>query len=104
MFATKPLDQPLLRRLVVLKLWQARDAFDPERLMRKFEEGKAFDWDDLKQLVRRSLAVDREKITADCARGYRFLLDLTEEERLLTNDAHQRERTLWQKLRAEVGQ
>jgi len=104
MFATKPLDQPLLRRLVVLKLWQARDAFDPERLMRKFEEGKAFDWDDLKQLVRRTLAVDREKITADCVRGYRFLVDLTEEERLLTNDAHQRERTLWQKLRAEVGQ
>jgi predicted nucleotidyltransferase component of viral defense system len=104
MFATKPLDQPLLRRLVVLKLWQARDAFNPERLMRKFEEGKAFDWDDLKQLVRRTLAVDREKITADCVRGYRFLLDLTEEERLLTNDAHQRERALWQKLRAEVGQ
>lgn len=27
-FATRPLDQNLIRRLVVLKLWQARDAFD----------------------------------------------------------------------------
>ena len=31
MFATRPLDHPLVRRLVVLKLWQARDSFDPER-------------------------------------------------------------------------
>jgi predicted nucleotidyltransferase component of viral defense system len=98
-FATRPLDQPLIRRLVVLKLWQARDTFDPERLMKKFEEGRAFDWDDLSQLVRRTVAVDRERITADCVRGYRFLLDLTEEERQLANDPHQRERALWEGLR-----
>ena len=99
MFATRPLDQPLIRRLVVLKLWQARDTFDPERLMKKFEEGRAFDWDDLSQLVRRTVAVDRERITVDCVRGYRFLLDLTEEERQLANDPHQRERALWERLR-----
>ena len=103
-FATRPLDQPLIRRLVVLKLWQARDTFDPALLMRKFEEGRAFDWDDLGQLVRRTLVVDREKITADCIRGYRFLVDLTEEERLLANDPHQRERALWQTLRTSAGQ
>jgi predicted nucleotidyltransferase component of viral defense system len=104
MFATKPLEQPLIRRLVVLKLWQARDTFDPERLLKKFEEGRAFDWDDLSQLVRRTLAVDREKITANCVKGYRFLLDLTEEERQLANDPHQRERALWQRLRTDGGQ
>ena len=48
--------------------------------------------------------VDREKITADCVRGYRFLLDLTEEERQLANDPHQRERALWQTLRTSAGQ
>src|SRR5262249_61817755 len=31
-----PLNQALIRRLVVLKLWQARDTFDPARLIRKF--------------------------------------------------------------------
>ncbi|MGH9161548.1 MAG: nucleotidyl transferase AbiEii/AbiGii toxin family protein [Vicinamibacteraceae bacterium] len=46
MFATRPLDQPLVRRLVVLKLWQARDSFDPERLLRKLEDGRDFDWND----------------------------------------------------------
>ena len=103
-FATRPLDQPLIRRLVVLKLWQARDTFDPALLMRKFEDGIAFDWDDLGQLVRRTLVVDREKITADCIRGYRFLMDLTEEERQLANDPHQRERALWERLRTDIGQ
>ena len=51
MFATRPLDQALIRRLVVLKLWQARDTFDPARLMKKFEDGRDFDWDDLRQLA-----------------------------------------------------
>lgn len=41
-FATRPLDQPLVRRLVVLKLWQARDRFDPALLMRKFQDGREF--------------------------------------------------------------
>jgi predicted nucleotidyltransferase component of viral defense system len=28
MFATRPLNQALIRRMVVIKLWQARDSFD----------------------------------------------------------------------------
>ena len=47
-FAKKPLNQPLIRRLVVLKLWQARDVFEPDRFLQKFRDSKAFDWDDLK--------------------------------------------------------
>lgn len=97
-FATRPLDQALIRRLVVLKLWQARDSFDPERLLRKFEEGRDFDWNDLSQLVRRTVTIDRVRITADCARGFRFLVDLTEEERTLAADSYQRQRDLWERL------
>jgi predicted nucleotidyltransferase component of viral defense system len=97
-YATRPLDQPLMRRLVVLKLWQARDTFDPARLMRKFEEGRDFDWDDLRDLVRRSEAIDRERICADCVRGFGFLTELSPEERTLANDPHQREQTLRDRL------
>jgi len=86
----------------VLKLWQAHDRFDPARLMMKFEDGTDFDWDDLGQLVRRTMVIDRDRMTADCARGFRFLIDLTEEERTLANDQHQRERDLWQKLRRAI--
>ncbi len=102
LFAATPLDQPLIRRLVVLKLWQSRDSFDPKHLMQKFKEGKAFDWNDLSQLLRRNATVDLKKITTDCCRGYQFLLDLTEEERQLANDPYQREYKLWQKLQGNV--
>jgi predicted nucleotidyltransferase component of viral defense system len=101
-YATRPLDQPLIRRLVVLKLWQAGDKFDPERLMRKFEEGVEFDWDDLRDLVRRAEEIDGEKICAACVGGFGFLADLSPDERVLANDAHQREHELWDRLRTEL--
>ena len=100
MFATRPLNQPLIRRLVVLKLWQARDAFDPARLMQKFEDGRDFDWDDLGQLLRRTIVVDRNRITRDCVRGLGFLAKLTDDEQVLANDQHQRERAVADRLRA----
>ncbi len=91
MFARRPLDQPLIRRLVVLKLWQAGDTFDPARLMQKFADGREFDWDDLQQLVNRAIVIDPERICADCVRGFGFLAELTDDERLLARDQYQRE-------------
>jgi len=100
MFATRPLDHALIRRLVVLKLWQAQDTFDPARLMQKFEDGREFDWDDLRQLLNRAVAIDRNKISADCVRGFGFLADLTDDERTLSRDKYQREQATAEKLRA----
>jgi predicted nucleotidyltransferase component of viral defense system len=101
-FAMRPLEQHLIRRLVVLKLWQAQDSFDPARLMQKFADGRAFDWDDLRHLLRRTVAIDRDRITKDCVRGYRFLADLTDDEQRLAADPHQRERALHGRLKAEI--
>ncbi len=103
-FATRPLDQPLLRRLVVLKLWQARDSFDPTRLMQKFKDGRDFDWDDLRQLLNRAVVIDPDQITADCLRGFGFLTELTPDEQVLSNDKYQRERPLADELRATIAQ
>jgi predicted nucleotidyltransferase component of viral defense system len=100
MFATRPLDQARIRRLVVLKLWQARDTFDPARLMQKFEEGREFDWDDLRQLLSRAVVLDRERICADCVRGFGFLVNLTDDERKLAGDKYQREQAIAERLRA----
>lgn len=83
-------------------MWQARDTFDPARLMQKFEDGRAFDWDDLRQLIRRNVTIDRDRITADCIRGFGFLGNLTEDEAHLAADHYQRERALSERLRAEV--
>jgi predicted nucleotidyltransferase component of viral defense system len=102
MFAARPLNQALIRRLVVLKLWQARDTFDPALLMQKFEDGRDFDWEDLRQLLNRAVVIDREKITADCVKGYGFLAELTEHERIVANDRYQREQVTAERLRVEL--
>ena len=67
--------------------------------MQKFKDGRAFDWDDLGQLLRRTIVIDCDKSTADCVRGFGFLADLTNEERGVANDPHQRERVVWERLR-----
>ena len=102
MFAIRPLNQPLIRRLVVLKLWQASDVFDPAQLMAKFEDGTAFDWDDLGQLVRRTQTIDGGRITADCINGFGFLADMSPDEQTLASDRYQRERALWERLRNDL--
>jgi predicted nucleotidyltransferase component of viral defense system len=101
-FARRPLDQPLIRRLVVLKLWQAGDTFDPARLMQKFTDGQDFDWDDLRQLLNRAVVIDKERICADCVRGFGFLAELTDDERLLACDQHQREQAAAERVRATL--
>jgi predicted nucleotidyltransferase component of viral defense system len=104
MFARRPLDQSLVRRLVVLKLWQARDTFDPARLMQKFEDGRDFDWDDLRQLLNRTVDLDRERICADCVRSFGFLMNLTDDERTLAGDKYQREQVAWGRVSRLGGQ
>lgn len=101
-FATRPLNQQLIRRLVVLKLWQAKDTFDPDGLITKFADGKDFDWADLDQLTNKDHKIDKEKITADCAKGYAFLREMSEEEKTLSADKYGREQSLAEKLRADI--
>jgi hypothetical protein len=102
MFATRPLNQALIRRMVVIKLWQARDSFDPAALVKKFEDGRDFDWDDLRQLTRRSADIDQDRITRDCVRGFSFLAALTPDEEKLANDPHQREQALCEELKVSL--
>ena len=102
MFATRPHNQAKIRRLLIIKLWQAHDAFDPARLNRKFIDGNDFDWDDLRQLTRRTTEIDKERITRDCVRGFSFLNQLSPEEQILAADAYQRERNLCEQLVASL--
>ncbi len=101
-FAMRPLNRPLIRRLVVLKLWQARDSFDPEALLVKFNDTTAFDWDDLRQLIRRTQAIDPAEIAAACRKGFAFLAELDPLETDLVADLHHRNHTLWKALRDDL--
>ena len=68
-FATRPLNQALVRRLVVLKLWQVRDKFDPVGFTSKLRDGSAFDWDDLTDLTRHGHPPNRQTMTRGLHQG-----------------------------------
>ena len=101
-FAMRPLNQDLVRRLVVLKLWQSRDTFQPEKLIEKLSNGKDFDWQDLAQLVNKDHTIDQEKITSACVNRFAFLTVMNEEEKTLASDPYEKEKALWEKLRNEI--
>ena len=72
--------------------------------MQKFQDGRDFDWNDLRQLLRRTVVIDRGRITGDCVRGLGFLAELTEDERVLANDRYQREQAVADRLRGAPSQ
>jgi hypothetical protein len=71
-------------------------------LIQKFEDGRDFDWDDLRQLRNRAIVIDQERITADCVRGFGFLSDLTDDKRTLARDQYQREQAIAERLHAAL--
>jgi hypothetical protein len=51
--------------------------------------------------VRRSTVIDRERICADCSRGFGIFADLSPEPRELPSDPWQKQLALWERLREE---
>ena len=99
-FASRPLPEALIRKLVVIKLWQARDRFLPEAWNAKLNDARAWDWDDLRQLVRGGV-FDPKQMLDRCARRFAFLADMNADETTLTADPYRRKHDIHQKLVAE---
>jgi len=101
-FAATPFDCELLRRLSVLKLWQARDPFDPEALFQKLRGGK-FDWADVQRLIRASERIEPAAIIATVEARFAMLRQLTDLEQQVIADAKSgRNEPLADRLRAEI--
>jgi len=84
--AEKPFNAPLIRALTVVKCWNVRHHFEPQRFFDKMRSGRQ-DWDDLARLIQRSRRIDPEKMIGTCERRYRFLREFTEDENQLVADA-----------------
>jgi hypothetical protein len=61
-----------------------------------------FDWDDLRQLTRRSAEIDQDRITRDYVRGFSFFATLTPEEERLAHDSYQRDQARYEELKANL--
>jgi predicted nucleotidyltransferase component of viral defense system len=101
-FATTPLDGDLLRHLVVLKLWQVRDPFDPNAFFERLR-GSRYDWDDLQRLLRSSDHVEPADILAAVEDRFGVLRGLTDLEQQLVADARSGwNEPLAERIRAEI--
>lgn len=101
-FATTPFNGELLRRLAVLKLWQARDPFDPDALFEKLRGGD-YDWADIQRLVRASDRIEPAEIIAGVETRFAVLRQLTELEQQVISDARSGwNEPLADRLRAEI--
>lgn len=101
-FATMPFDGDLLRRLVVLKLWQAHDPFSPAAFFEKLRGGK-YDWGDLRRLIRASESIEPPEILSSIEARFAVLSDLSELERQVAADAKSGwNEPLAERIRAEI--
>jgi hypothetical protein len=101
-FAVTPFDGELLRRMVVLKLWQVCDPFDPERFFARLRGGR-YDWADLQRLLRSSERVETEELLRSIETRFAALRDLTELEHEIIADAKSGwNEPLAQRLRTEI--
>jgi len=85
-YGRKGFDQDLVRLLAVAKLWNDREAFNPEQVLKVLSEGRR-EWPDLERLIGRSRWRNWNRDSAEAARRFHFLRDLTPFERALAADA-----------------
>ncbi len=99
-YGQKGFDQGLVRLLGVAKLWNDREAFDPEKILKTLESGRR-EWPDLERLIGRARRQDWNRRSAEAARRFGFLRDLTPFERELIEDArrHRLRSALEERLR-----
>jgi len=101
-FAGTPFDGELLRRLVVLKLWQVQDPFAPEAFFNRIR-GTDYDWADLQRLMRASERLESQEILRSVEARFASLAALSDLERKVIRDAPSgRNGPLADQLRAEI--
>ena len=99
-FATRPLDQRSFAGLSCSNSGRRTTrSFLKHSWLGKFADINDFDWEDLRQLVRQTQAIQPDRITAACLQGYAFLAELDPAERVLADDLHQRDHATWRMLR-----
>jgi len=105
LWAGRPFDTELVRRVAVLKAWtdqREQPQYDPADLLSKIEP-RNFRWADLTGLVPRRLQADVERICTNVRERFAFLAELdADEQTLLADQAAHRERQLFDQLRIQA--
>jgi Uncharacterized conserved protein len=84
LFSRRPFNEELVRKLVVLKMWDAHQDFDPERLTNALDQ-KTFNWYDIERLIR--IEIRPEEIIESISARFSFLRKMEGEDRELLKDS-----------------
>jgi predicted nucleotidyltransferase component of viral defense system len=98
-YGRKGFNQALVRLLAAGKLWNDREALDPEKILRTLREGRR-EWPELERLIGRTRRQNWNRLVADAAERFDFLRDLSPFERELGLDA--RRHQLREKLESAI--
>lgn len=105
LWAQRPFDECLVRRLAVLKAWTDRHgqpSYDPTELLAAIKP-QNFRWSDISGLVPRNLASDPEQICERVRARFGFLAKLDQaEQQLLDDQVAHREHRLFAQLREQA--
>lgn len=103
--AERPLRRDLIRGLAVLKLWSSDGPnLDYERFRQRIMEAHDYDVADLANLLRRDQRPDLGAMITRVVNGFRFLGEMTEQERVLVQDEPRRRRADAEALRATLSE
>ena len=86
LLARQRLGGEVLRKLVVLKLWQVADPFRADKFFEDLR-GIKYDWDDVHRLLRKADHLGHETIISSIEREYHALSSLTDLEMHVVEDA-----------------
>lgn len=101
--AGRALRRDLIRALAVLKLWNSGGpGLDYERFRERIMSGGDYDLAELSRLLRKDQRPDLDAMVGRVVEAFRFLADLTPDERTLASDPSLRERALSERLRAHL--
>ncbi len=100
LFATRPrsYNKDKVKTLAVLKCWNLRDRFEPNRLLAKIS-GEEYDWSDLQRLVRPDRLPSEKKMITTVLEHYSYLSNLESDlERIVEDSKAHKEMALVKKL------
>lgn len=84
--AKKPFSREKVRLLSVLKCWESRTVFEPASFMEKIEKSQ-YEMAELQQVVFQTKRVSIKDLIKTLKQEYSFLMNLTEEELKIAQDA-----------------
>ncbi len=102
LFSELPHNRETIKALVAVKCWNVRDPFDSKLFFEKVEKGD-YDWEDLRNLVRKERLPLEEEVITKVLDGYEYLGDMDKDlSKIIRDSKAHKEKNLVAKILAHL--